>query len=77
MLNKEPMDVRAFVLPILSRLVYFLKIYLFLAALGPHCCEWAFSSCCEWGLLFIAVHRLLIVVASLVVEHGLWACGLQ
>ena len=31
----------------------------------------AFSSCGEQGLLFVAVHRLLIVVASLVAEHGL------
>ena len=30
-----------------------------------------FSSCGEWGLLFVAVHGLLIVVASLVAEHGL------
>ena len=29
----------------------------------------AFSSCGE--LLFVAVHRLLIAVASLVAEHGL------
>ena len=30
----------------------------------------------EWGLLFLAVHRLLIEVASLVAKHGLlrrWA----
>ena len=46
-------------------------MYLFLAALGPRCCVWAFSSCGERGLLFIAVHGLLIVVASLVAEHGL------
>ena len=46
-------------------------IYLFLAALGLRCCVWAFSSCGEWGLLFVAVRRLLIVVASLVGEHGL------
>ena len=45
--------------------------YLFLAALGLCCCVWDFSSCSEWGLLFIAVHRLLIEVASLVAEHGL------
>ena len=32
---------------------------------------WAFSSCVERGLLFVAVHGLLIVVASLVAEHGL------
>ena len=42
-----------------------------MAVLGLRCCVWAFSSCGEWGLLFVAVHRLLIVVASLVVEHGL------
>ena len=31
----------------------------------------AFSSCGERGLLFIAVHGLLIAVASLDAEHGL------
>ena len=46
-------------------------IYLFLAALGLRCCVRAFSSCGKRGLLFIAVHGLLIVVASLVAEHGL------
>ena len=51
---------------------YFLKkIYLFLAALGPRCCARAFSSCSKRGLLFVAVCRLLIEVASLVAEHGL------
>ena len=44
---------------------FFLLINLFLAH-----CAWAFSSCGKRGLLF-AVRRLLIVVASLVVEHGL------
>ena len=46
-------------------------MYLFLAALGLCCCVRAFSSYCEQGLLFLAVHRLLIVVASLVAEHRL------
>ena len=49
-------------------------IYLFiyiLAALGLRCCARAFSSYDERGLLFVAVHRLLIEVASLVAEHGL------
>ena len=46
-------------------------IYLFLAALCLRCCAWAFSSCLERGLLFVAVHGLLIAVASLVAEHGL------
>ena len=48
-----------------------LFIYLFLAALGLRCCVRAFSSCGERGLLFIAVHGLLIAVASLVMEHRL------
>ena len=51
---------------------YFLKlIFLFLAVLGLRCCVRAFSSYGERGLLFVAVHGLLIAVASLVVEHGL------
>ena len=62
-----------------NRFIYFLNfIYLlFLAALGLHCCVWAFSSCGEWELLFVAVHGLLIAVASLFAEHGLQAHGLQ
>ena len=49
----------------------FIFIYLFLAVLGLRCCAQAFSSCGEWGLLFVAVHGLLIAVASLVAEHRL------
>ena len=49
----------------------YLFIYLFLAALGLRCCTRAFSICGEWGLLFVVVRGLLIVVASLVAEHGL------
>ena len=41
------------------------------AVLGLHCCVRAFSNCSERELLFVAVHRLLIAVASLVAEHGL------
>ena len=52
-------------------LFIYLFVYLFLAALGLCCCARAFSSCGERGLLFVAVHRLLIAVASLVAEHGL------
>ena len=52
----------------LINLFYF---YLFLAASGLCCCLRAFSSCNERGLPFVAVHRLLIVVASLVAEQGL------
>ena len=49
----------------------FRSFILFLAALGLRCCTRAFSSCGEWGLLFVAVHMLLIAVASLVAEYGL------
>ena len=48
-----------------------LFIYLFLAALGFRCYARAFSTCGERGLLFLAVRRFLITVASFVVEHGL------
>ena len=42
-----------------------------MAALGLVDARGLFSSCCERGLLFVVVHRLLVVVASLVAEHGL------
>ena len=56
---------------------FFNYIYLFLAVLGHHCCMWDFSSCGEWGLLFVAVHGLLLAVAAFVAEHGLQTCGLS
>ena len=58
-----------------------------MTVLGLRCCARAFSSCGEQGLLFIAVHGLLIVVASrcgaqalgtrasVVVACGLCICG--
>ena len=49
----------------------YLFIYLLLAVLGLRCCARAFSSCGERELLFVAVRRLLIAVASFAVEHGL------
>ena len=45
--------------------IYFWLLWVFVAACG------LFSSCGERGLLFIAVHGLLVAVASLVAEHGL------
>ena len=60
-----------FILFFKINLFIYLFICVFLAALGLRCCVRAFSSCGEQGLLFVAVHRLLIVVASLVAEHGL------
>ena len=41
-------------------------ICLFMAVLGLHCCM-------EYSL--VAVHKLLIAVASLVAEYGLWHAG--
>ena len=41
-----------------------------MAALDLCCWVQAFSSCSKQGLLFTAVRRLLIAVASVVVEHG-------
>ena len=46
-------------------------LFLFLAALGLHCCTRAFSSCNEQGLLLVVVHKILIAVTSLVAEHWL------
>ena len=49
----------------------YLCILFILAVLGLRCCTRAFSICGERGLLFIADHGLLIVMVSLVAEHGL------
>ena len=46
-----------------------LLFFFFLAALGLHCCTWVSRG--KRGLLFVVVRGLLIVVASLAVEHGL------
>ena len=54
---------------------YHLFIYsfiYFLAVLGLPCCMQASSSCGECELLFVVFPRLLTVVTSLVVEHGLY-----
>ena len=52
------------------KLIYLFACFLFLAVLGLRCCVRAFSSSGERGPLFTAVCRPLIVVASLVAEHG-------
>ena len=64
---------------LLHSFFFSLKIYVFyfLAALGLRCYTWAFSNCSQWGLLFVAVHQLLIAVASLDVEYRLYECGIQ
>ena len=55
----------------LEEIFFFLIFKFFLSALGLCCHAWAFSSCSELGLLFVEVSRLIIVVASLIAEHGL------
>ena len=42
-----------------------------MASLGLRCFARVFLNCSEQWLLFIAGHKLFIVVASLVVEQGL------
>ena len=73
--------------PHTTNLFIYLFIYLFMAALGLHCCMRAFSSCGERGLLFCcgagASHchgfscgaQPLGARASVVVAHGLSSCG--
>ena len=57
--------------------------FLFLAALGLHCCTRVFSSCGKWGLLFVVVRGLLIAMAwARAWALGIWAsvvaaCGLS
>ena len=52
--------------------IYFFKINLFyfLAAVGLHCCPWAFCSCGEWGLLFTVATLHLLCVGSLFLSMG-------
>ena len=75
MLIKEPsLDMGCFLLYLFGFLCVCVCdsiFFFFLAALGLCCCARASSSCGEQGLLFAAVHGLLIAVASLVAEHGL------
>ena len=47
------------------------KILYFLTVLGLHCCLRAFSNCCQQELLLIVVCSLLIAVASFIAEHRL------
>ena len=89
------LPILVFIVVVFFCFVFFLTLnlfpffyFLFLAALGLRCSAWAFSSCGERGLLFIAVRRLLIVMAfsccgaralgaqaSVVVARGLSSCG--
>ena len=67
--------------------IFIFILFLSLAVSGLRCCAQAFCSCGERGLLFVAVRRLLIAVAShcraralgvqasVVVAHGLSSCS--
>ena len=46
-----------------------------MVALGLRCCTQAFSSCGKQWLLFVAVHGIFMVVASLVAGHRLQDAG--
>ena len=50
---------------------FFFNIYLFLAVQGVCCCAVFALVVASGGYSFVAVCRLLIALASLVVEHGL------
>ena len=56
--------------PVITGVFFFINYvwldWVFIAAHGT------FSSCSKWGLLFVVVHRLLIVEAFPVAEHGLY-----
>ena len=49
--------------------LFFIYLLIFGCA-DLHCSVCDFFSCSEWGLLFIAVHGLLVAVVSLVGETG-------
>ena len=53
-----------------------LLFILFLTVLGPPRCVW-FSLVAGTGDYSLLLHGLLIVVVSLVVEHGLWCVGFR
>ena len=68
-LNRKPAPKKNWGLHL--NLCYVHSIYSFLAVLGLGCCVGALSRCGEQGLLSNYVHRLLILMASLVVEPRL------
>ena len=67
------------IVPLLIFFFFLLRLFffVFLAVLGLWYCSQVSSSCSEQGQLFLAAHRLLIVVAPLVVGHRLQTHGLQ
>ena len=60
----------------LGFVIIIIRFYV-LVVLSLCCCTQAFSTCGKQGLLLVSVHELLIAVASLVGERGLWVHGPQ
>ena len=59
---------------VLLRVNYFSKIVLFIVVCaGSSLLVWAFSRvAASWGSSLVVVHRLLVPLASPIVEHGFW-----
>ena len=64
-------------LPSFSLYINLFILFIIFGCVGSSLLRGLFSSWGERGLLFIAVHGLLIAVASLVAEHGLQVHGPQ
>ena len=57
----------------LLKFYVFISVYLLLAVLGLRCCAGFSLVAASRGYRLVAVHRLLIAVASLAMERGLWS----
>ena len=64
---------RSMVCKLFFKIIYL--FILFLAVLGIRCYTWTFSSCGKRGLFFFTAVHGLLVMASLVSEHGLYMCS--
>ena len=49
----------------------FFLLFIYLGALGLHCCKWLSPVAGSWGSSLVLVCGLLIAVASLISAHGL------
>ena len=62
-------------------LLNFIEQFTLFIYFWPHwvfvCCAWAFSSCSEQGLLFTAIHRLLVVASRGGFSWGAQALGVR
>ena len=65
------MPTRVFFFFFLNKFIYLFIYFIFGCVGSSLLCAGFFSGCSEQGLLFVAVHGLLIAVASLVAEHRL------